>query len=92
VKIYIRAFGPLQAALGKDRIELELPERTSVKELVRLLVKEWILPVRPGLWNASQEQFNLPVVVMVSNQDVIDDNQILNDGEEVFLVAPMAGG
>jgi molybdopterin converting factor small subunit len=92
VKIYVRAFGPLQAALGKDRIELDLPEQTSVKELVRLLVNERVLQVYPGLWNASQEQFNLPVVIMVSNQDVHDENQVLEDGEEVFLVAPMAGG
>jgi molybdopterin converting factor small subunit len=92
VKVYVRAFGPLQTALGNDRIELELQDSASVKDAIWSLVEGWVIPNRPDFWDAHKKQFSLPVVVMVSNQDVQDDTQQLNDGQEIFLVAPMAGG
>jgi L-ascorbate 6-phosphate lactonase len=39
-----------------------------------------------------QNKFTLPVVLMVSHQDVQDETQILTEQQEIFLVAPMAGG
>jgi molybdopterin converting factor small subunit len=92
VKIYARAFGPLQAALGNGRVELDLPEDTRVSEVISYLGNTYILPVRPELWDINKQKFSIPVVIMVANQDVQDDHQVLLDGEEVFLVAPMSGG
>jgi hypothetical protein len=37
-----------------------------------------------------KKQFSLPVVIMVSHQDVQDETQI-EPWQEIFLVAPMAG-
>jgi molybdopterin converting factor small subunit len=92
VKVYVRAFGPLQTALGADRIRLELQDNSCVKDAIEFLVDGWILPNRPDFWDVHKKQFSLPVVIMVSNQDVQDETQQLNDGQEILLVAPMAGG
>ena len=92
MKVYVRAFGPLQAALGNDRIELELQENSTVKDAIGSLVDGWVIPNRPDFWDVKNKRFSLPVVVMVANQDVQDESQQLNDGQEIFLVAPMAGG
>jgi molybdopterin converting factor small subunit len=92
VKIFVRAFGPLQSAMGKDPIELELPENACVKDAVECVVNGWILPKQPDLWDLDKKQFSLPVVIMVSQKDVRDENQELDNMQEIFLVAPMAGG
>jgi molybdopterin converting factor small subunit len=92
MRIYVRAFGPLQDALGSQRLELNVPEDTCVKDAVKFLVDGWILPQRPELWDGVQNKFTFPVVLMVSHQDVQDETQILTDQQEIFLVAPMAGG
>jgi len=92
MKIFVRAFGPLQDALGRKPIEIELAENASVDDAISLIVKEWILPVRADLWDKSKQKFNIPVVIMVANKDVQDSTQRLFDGQVLFLVTPMAGG
>jgi molybdopterin converting factor small subunit len=92
VRIFVRAFGPLQAALGSQRLELDMPENACVKDAVKSLVDGWIIPRRPELWDVEANKFTLPVVLMVSHQDVQDETQVLTEQQEIFLVAPMAGG
>jgi molybdopterin converting factor small subunit len=92
MKIFVRAFGPLQSAMGKDQIELELPENALVKDALERVVNGWIIPKRPELWDLDKKQFSLPVVIMISQKDIQDENQALDNMQEIFLVAPMAGG
>jgi molybdopterin converting factor small subunit len=92
MKIFVRAFGPIQAALGQGRMELEVEENACVSDVISLLVNERILPVHSEIWDLERQQFNFPVVIMVQNQDVQDMKQVLSEGQEIFLVAPMAGG
>lgn len=92
MKVTVRAFGPLQAALGGGRLEVETDPGATAGDLLRLLGERYLAEAHPELWDAGRCTFRIPVIVMSGNTDLTDFNRPLVDGQAIVLVAPMSGG
>lgn len=81
MKIKILFFAQLRDAFGQDESLLEAEDDMTVSELAEDLFK------KTGL-----DRFkNLPVLYAV-NENYVDADEILHDGDTLVLIPPIAGG
>lgn len=79
MKVTVRCFASVREALGDDRLEIEIPEGSTIDDLFRVLVER------------SPELEKLPLVRAV-NRAYADGETALNEGDEVAFVPPISGG
>lgn len=76
--IKILYFGMIAEAMGKSEIEIEL----SFNNIAGL--KQYMLTINP---NISKYSFKFAV-----NNDLIEDNYIIKNGDVIAVLPPFAGG
>lgn len=81
MKIQLLAFASATDALGTEKLELTLPEGTTVGELEARLCGDH--PPLRILW---------PRLAVAVNNEVADRYKQLHDGDEVALLPPVSGG
>ncbi|MGF1488521.1 MAG: MoaD/ThiS family protein [Prochloraceae cyanobacterium] len=81
ITVTVKLFAAYQEAYGMPELKLELPARTSVKEVLDRLVKE-----RPEL-----EQWRDLTRFGVNLNFVAGDTPLQN-GDEVVMIPPVSGG
>ncbi len=79
MKVTLRCFAMVRELLGSDRLEVELPEGSTLVTLREHLAKD------------APDLQRLPFTVAV-NQDYAAEDRILVDGDEVALIPPISGG
>lgn len=79
IKIRIICFGVLKEWLGADASTLELPESTTVAELIELLSTRKPIPLQRG-------------IAVSVNAEFATATHMLHDGDEVGLLPPVSGG
>lgn len=79
--IRIRAFAIYRELLGRDVIDLELPEGITPREAFRQLFQE-----REDLSRLQR------ATLFAVNREYVDGEQPLKSGDELALIPPVAGG
>jgi len=79
VKVTVRCFAQVRELLGREVLEVEVPEGTNVAGLRKLLAAE------------AEDLERLPMAFAV-NQDYADGERELNQGDEVAFIPPISGG
>lgn len=81
MKITVRFFAIVRDRIGMDRVELDLPEGSTIsiarKELARRF--ESIAPL-------------LPRAAMAVNREYVRDDFQMKDGDELAIIPPVSGG
>lgn len=78
-------FASFREKLGLDREQLVLPESvTTVGELIRHLVSG-----RDGVWQETLQAVNVLVAI---NQEMVEADHPVYDGDEVAFFPPVTGG
>jgi molybdopterin converting factor small subunit len=90
--VRVKALRPFKEALGSGDLELERPEGETLEALIRHLVE-----AHPGLGAHALDGrggIDLTLNIMVSGRPVGEDDlgRPLEDGDEVLLFMPLAGG
>jgi len=90
--IKVKALRPFKETLGGSDLEVELPEGTTVEGLVRHLVEE-----HPAFGPQAMDDeggIDLTLNIMVSGRPIgeHDIGYVLEEGDEVMLFMPLAGG
>jgi molybdopterin synthase sulfur carrier subunit len=81
MKIRLLFFASYRELLGKGEEFLDLPEETTVADLLQ------------ELWARGEGYSSIPAGVVVAvNRAFVPAEHALNDGDEVALVPPVAGG
>ena len=80
MKLDVRLFAFLRDHAGTGRIELDLPEGSTVADLLEAVRRFPGLATLPGGTAVAVEQ------------EYADPTRPLRDGEEVALIPPVAGG
>ena len=81
MKIRILYFASYRELLGKGEEFLDLPEPTTVAELLQ------------ELWGRGGAYSSIPAgVVAAVNRAFVSPEHLLEEGDEVALVPPVAGG
>jgi molybdopterin synthase sulfur carrier subunit len=80
MKIIVRGFGPAGDILGGEAV-FEVSEGTTLERVKSLLRGRF--PKLEELWSA---------MAVAVNEEVLDSDRPLNDGDEVILIPPVSGG
>ena len=80
MRLEVRLFAFLRDLAGTDRLELELPEGSTVADLLEAVRRVPGLERMPGGTAVAVER------------EYADPARPLRNGEEVALIAPVAGG
>ena len=81
MQLTVKLFGSLREEAGAKELELELPEGARIVDLRELLAERY-----PAL-----ERFGEVIAASV-NLEMVEEDQLLSDGDEVAFLPPVAGG
>lgn len=79
MKINVMYYGLVEEAIQKKKEVVSLPNKSTVKTLKNLLLKDY-----PALKNITYQ--------VAVNQNLPSENTILNEGVEIAILPPFAGG
>ena len=94
INITIRTIIGLKKILGQDTIEFPLPEGTTVKSLVDLMVAKWGARLASFFSDVERNRPLPKIRILVNGRDIGFLNGMeteLRDGDEVLLL-PLVGG
>ena len=85
----------LKRIIGLGEIELSIPERSTLEELLATMVKRWGKELSSRLLE-SNSSIPLPYIrLMVNGRDIAFLNRLkteLQEGDEILILPPIAGG
>ena len=80
MEIQITAFGIAKDILSTNKLSYEMPDGISVKDLKDKLLEDY-------------EDFEkLRSLRLAVNEEYVEDNFILSNGDDVVLIPPVSGG
>ncbi|MFH1242913.1 MAG: MoaD/ThiS family protein [Pseudomonadota bacterium] len=85
----------LKKILGKGEIELSLPEKSTMGELLSTMVKRWGDELASHLFEQKSSSVHPHIRLMVNGQDIAFLNRmetVLQDGDQVLILPPVSGG
>jgi molybdopterin synthase catalytic subunit len=81
MKVSVRYFATLRDRAGRRQEQIEIPDATSAGELKRLI----------GELHPEIEQA-LPTTIVAVNREYVQDEHIIQAGDEIALFPPVSGG
>lgn len=94
MKLYVEYAAQLRAAVGRQADEIELPDGSTLAELLEHLASHCGRAAEPHLLN-DQGQVR-PSLLLVLNDSAVFPSQaagtVLRSGDRVLLLPPIAGG
>lgn len=86
--------GALAAFAGIERADLEIPGGSTYARLLDEIGRELGPNMRSGLWDAERKSFKTGVLAVRDIKELkqIQDDTVLNDGDEIRFFFRMAGG
>jgi MoaD family protein len=95
VTVKVRTIGLLRSLLGRAELDVALPEGGTVADLLAALVQTYGEQVAPHFVEPEDAAVHPPLRVMVNGRDitVLGGRQaVLQDGDEILVLTPIAGG
>jgi molybdopterin synthase catalytic subunit len=80
MKVRVRGFGQAGDLLGKGAL-LDFQEGATLERLKAVLIERY--PGLEELW---------PAMAIAVNDEVVEMDKVLAEGDEVFLIPPVSGG
>ena len=81
MKVKVLYFSSIKDKIGKKEEELELKEQTTVSKLIDILKEKY-----PHI-----SEYISRVMIAV-NEDYVEENYLLKDGDVVAIIPPVSGG
>jgi molybdopterin converting factor small subunit len=92
MKVRLKSSGYLRDFFGKEPEEVELPENSTVQDLLHWIEEHHASEFPPRIWDFGQHRFCAPVVLMVDGRAAPGNTTPLRESEEVLVLYPVAGG
>ncbi|MGQ9468361.1 MAG: MoaD/ThiS family protein [Nitrososphaerales archaeon] len=93
IKIHVRLLGDLREAIGKERLEIELPNNVSLKELIEnnLLRYEGL---RDQIIDPMTKKIRTDLIILINERSIegFIESERLKDGDTITLASVIAGG
>ncbi len=81
MKIKVLYFSSLKDKLGKNMEDIDLPENSTVEDLISTLKEKY-----------SEISDSLDNVMLALNEEYVEKNTPVKDGDTVALIPPVSGG
>jgi molybdopterin converting factor small subunit len=95
MRVLVRSVGLVKQLLGQGEFDVIIPEGTDISGLLRTLVEEKSAKMAPYAVEPKTADGHLPVRVVVNGRDIQSLGgrfTILEDGDEILIFMPIAGG
>ena len=91
MQIHIKYFAQIKSKAGKSSEMLELENGTSLQGCIKKLCKN-NKQIKDILYNESGVYRDAVILVINSQQTRYAENPMMNDGDELMIMSPIAGG
>jgi molybdopterin synthase sulfur carrier subunit len=95
ITVRVRTILHLKRIIGSGEVELSVPEGSTLEELLATIVERWGTKLSSRLFE-SNSTIPLPSIrLMVNGRDIAFLNRLkteLQEGDEVLILPPIAGG
>jgi sulfur-carrier protein len=95
MKITIHTILEIKQALGRRLIEIDLPQDSTVGDLLAYMKKRWGEKLKSRLFNPDDGEVLEHLRIMVNGQTIRylkGMNTLLNEGDEVLIMPLVSGG
>lgn len=96
IKVKVHTILGIKKIIGKGEIEIPVPKGSSVKEVVAELAGTWGEALKKSLLESDNPVTIHPYIrLMVNGRDIAflgGMDTVLEDGDEILILPPVAGG
>ena len=92
MKVTLKCSGYVREVLGQEREEVDLPENSTIQDLLHWIEEHHASRFPPRLWDFGQHRFRDPVVLVVNEKAASDHTTRLTESGEIAVLYPVAGG
>jgi len=92
MKVSVMFLGPLGAQIGKDAIEIELPDGSTYGVLMETIGRHYGDKFMDGIWDPEKNAFKGTVLTIGCGRDLQSPQTPLLQNEEIKFVPIFAGG
>ena len=96
IKVRVRTILDIKKIIGMGEIEIPVPKGSSVKEVIVVLVDTWGEGLKSRLLQSDNPVTPHPYIrLMVNGRDIailMGMDTVLEDGDEILILPPVAGG
>lgn len=89
MKIEIKSFAHLRLALGKSPVAVEIPEGSTVRDLINFLVEQYGETAQKAIWKRKDEE--LKITPMYEGKAIPLDQE-LQEGMTIVFMSIVAAG
>ena len=95
ITIRVRTILTIAKILGKGEVELSVPEKCTLRELIVILVSRYGDDLASSLLDPKTRSVFPHIRLMVNGRDIAFLNKmetVLQNGDEVLILPPVSGG
>ena len=95
MRVKIQTILNLKRILKKGELELTIPRESTVEKLLKSMIKTWGDELETQLFQPKSSSLLPYIILLVNGRDVRFLNNmetVLQDGDEIMIVPPIAGG
>ena len=95
ITVKVRAILALKKIFGKGELEFAVPEKSTLGELLAMMVNRWGDELASRLFEPKGKTVLPHIRLMVNGQDIAFLNSletVLQNGDEVLILPPVSGG
>ena len=95
IKVKVRTILDIKKIIGSGEVEFSVPEESTLEELLATMAKRWGKKLSSRLFEPNSVS-PLPYIrLMVNGRDIAFLNRLetqLQEGDEILILPPVAGG
>ena len=95
ITLKVRTILDFKKILGKREVEISIPEKSTLQELLLKMVGTWGDELRSRLFEPNSTSPLPHIRLMVNGQDIAFLNgmeTVLEEGDEILILPPVGGG
>jgi len=93
VKVYVRLLGDLREAMGKERLEIELPSGMRLKEVIEAISRRYD-GLRKHIIDSMKGEIRTDLIILVNEKSIesFTKDEKIKDNDIITLASAIAGG
>ena len=92
MRVKVTFLGVMERFTGQPSLELALLDTATLEEAIHQIGETFGGKLPPEIWDANLGVFTHRVKLFIDSTEIEDFNQRLQDGSELLILIPAAGG
>ena len=92
MQVKVHFAGLTRHYIGEKEMVYELPEGASIGDLLARIGKDYGARLPRQMWDDKNERFHQSIKAARRGSPLAEDDEVLEEGEEIYIISRMAGG